>query len=84
MYQAEAFAGRIIKVRGFCDCAAFFMRKNAFTSALAAVESEVGVLFNADLISLLRFQSNKAFAMAFAGRLVEVRGCWDCAAVGLF
>ena len=60
------------------------MRKTAFTSAVAAVKNEVGVLFITDLISLLRFQANKAFALAFAGRLVEVRGCWDCAANGLF
>ena len=60
------------------------MRKTAFTSAVAAVKNKVRVLLIADLISLLRFQANKAFALAFAGRLIEVRGCWDCAAVGLF
>ena len=77
---ALAFAGRFIEVRGFWSCAAYFLRKTAFTSTVAAVKNEVRALLIADLISLLWFQANKTFALAFAGRLIEVGGFWSCAA----
>ena len=77
---ALAFAGRLIEVRGFWSCAAYFLRKTAFTSAVAAIKNEVRVFFIADLISLFRFQAKRALALAFAGRLIEVGGFWSCAA----
>ena len=54
------------------------MLQTAFTSAVAAVENEVGVvvLFTAVSISLywVVASSNKSITSAFAGIFIEVRG----------
>jgi folate-dependent tRNA-U54 methylase TrmFO/GidA len=75
---ALAFAGILIEVRGFWDCAAVGLLQTAFTSAVAAVENEVGVvvLFTAVSISLywVVASSNKSITSAFAGIFIEVRG----------
>ena len=73
---ALAFAGILIEVRGFWDCAAVGLHQTAFASAVAAVENEVGVLFIAVSISLywVVASSNKSITSAFAGIFIEVRG----------